>query len=87
MPLTVVRSDSNSALWGTCVARFLDEVAESAGATEHAAHLWLTHRAQRDRLLEEAEVAASDSRDAVGRGPSAALEPVTHRQVQWPRYL
>ncbi len=55
MPLTVVRSASNASLWQACVSRFLDELGHSSNPTEHAAHLWLTHRAQRDLLLEAAE--------------------------------
>jgi len=55
MPLTVVRSESNAALWQTCVCRFLDELDGPSRRTEHPSHLWLAHRTQRDLLLEAAE--------------------------------
>ncbi len=55
MPLTVVRSDSNAALWQACVSRFLDELDEPSLIAQHPSHLWLAHRTQRDLLLEAAE--------------------------------
>jgi RecB family exonuclease len=55
MPLTLVRSDSNANLWQTCVSRFLDELGDARGGTEHESHLWVTHRTQRNLLLEAAE--------------------------------
>lgn len=56
MPLTLVRSRSNARLWGQCVDAFLPGNTGAAGtdATRHGAHLWLTHRTTRDRLLETA---------------------------------
>ncbi len=55
MPLTLVRSDSNANLWQTCVSRFLDELGEATGGTKYGSHLWVTHRTQRDLLLEAAK--------------------------------
>ena len=55
MPLTLVRSDSNANLWKACVGRFLDELGDARGGTEHGSHLWVTHRTQRNLLLEAAE--------------------------------
>lgn len=41
-------------LWNLCVERFLTDLVDGAGVTEHGAHLWLTQRSQRDLLLEAA---------------------------------
>jgi hypothetical protein len=54
MPLTVVRSHSNEALWGECRDRFLAEIGEERGPTGYASHLWIAHANQRDALFEEA---------------------------------
>ncbi|MDH3734363.1 MAG: hypothetical protein OEU54_12560, partial [Gemmatimonadota bacterium] len=55
MPLKLVRSDSNAALWRACSSRFLDELGLHAGPDEYPSHLWLAHRTQRDLLLDAAE--------------------------------
>lgn len=54
MPLRLVRSASNEALWNTCTDRFLSAVAASPGPSGHPAHLWITQRELRDSLLEMA---------------------------------
>ena len=54
MPLRLVRSTSNARLWEACVTAFLDEIGERRGPDGFPAHLWLTHRAQRDLLLDSA---------------------------------
>ncbi|MCG8468831.1 MAG: hypothetical protein MJB57_11595, partial [Gemmatimonadetes bacterium] len=55
MPLTVVRSDSNAALWRACASRFLDELESATDPIAHPTHLWIAHRTQRDLLLAAAE--------------------------------
>ena len=55
MPLRLVRSSSNARLWEACATAFLDEAGERRGPDGFPAHLWLTHRTQRDLLLETAE--------------------------------
>jgi hypothetical protein len=54
MPLSLIRSDSNAALWSACLSTFLDRAGQNAGPDGHTSFLWLTHRTQRDALLEEA---------------------------------
>ncbi len=54
MPLHLIRSESNSRLWEACASRFLDELGDRAGPDGFPTHLWLTHRTQRDLLLEAA---------------------------------
>lgn len=54
MPLRIVRSSSNVALWDACVARFLDALGAGIGPRGYPACIWLTHRIQRDRLYESA---------------------------------
>ena len=54
MPLHLVRSSSNADLWAACVGRVLDELDEHAGPDGYPSHLWLSHRTQRDLLLEAA---------------------------------
>ncbi len=54
MPLKLIRAPSTRTLWDTCVDRFLDEVGDNPGPSGFAAHLWVTHRNQRDLLLERA---------------------------------
>lgn len=41
-------------LYGRCVDRFLSAAANNPGPSGHRAHLWLTHRSQRDLLLDQA---------------------------------
>ncbi len=55
MPLELVRSASNDALWTACCSRFLNELGERGGPAGFPSHLWLVHRTQRDRLLAAAE--------------------------------
>ena len=52
MPLRLIRSDSNAALWSACSESFLDEVAGRTGPRDFPAYLLLSHRIQRDALLE-----------------------------------
>jgi RecB family exonuclease len=54
MPLQLIRSASNEALWDECVSRFLEEVEDHTGPLGYPTHLWVVHRAQRDRLYERA---------------------------------
>jgi hypothetical protein len=54
MPLTLVRSRSNEALWAECRDRFLAELADERGPTGFPSHLWIAHANQRDSLFEEA---------------------------------
>ena len=54
MPIRIVRSRSNLALWTACRDRFLDEIGEVRGPTGFASHIWLAHRLQRDALFEAA---------------------------------
>ena len=54
MPLTIVRSRSNEALWAECRDRFLAEIGEERGPTGYSSHLWIAHANQRDALFEEA---------------------------------
>ncbi len=54
MPLRLVRSNTNAALWTACSESFLDAVGDVSGPAEFPDFLLLTHRVQRDVLLEEA---------------------------------
>jgi len=54
MPLRLVRSHSSAALWTTCSEAFLEAVRDRPGPREHREFLLLTHRVQRDALLERA---------------------------------
>lgn len=54
MPIRIVRSDSNAALWAACRDRFLDEIEGVRGPEGFPSHLWLAHRLQRDALFEAA---------------------------------
>ncbi len=54
MPLQLIRSAASDPLWEDCVAHFLDESATHIGPTGYASHLWVVHRAQRDRLYARA---------------------------------
>jgi len=54
MPLRLIRSDSNAALWSACAEGFLDEVAGRTGPRDFPAYMLLSHRVQRDALLEMA---------------------------------
>ncbi len=54
MPLKLIRAPDIATLWDTCADRFLDAVGDNAGPSGFAAHLWVTHRNQRDLLLERA---------------------------------
>lgn len=51
MPLHLVRSGSNAALWSTCAGRFLDELGAHRGPGAYPTFLWLAHRSQRDSLF------------------------------------
>lgn len=51
MPLRLVRSHSNGALWRACSEAFLAAVRERPGPAGHPEFLLLTHRVQRDALL------------------------------------
>ncbi len=54
MPLTVIRSSSNEALWAECRNRFLAEIGDERGPSGYPSHLWIAHSNQRDALFEEA---------------------------------
>ena len=54
MPLRIVRSDSNAALWRACSGDFLDAVGDRPGPGGFTDFLLLSHRVQRDALLEGA---------------------------------
>jgi len=57
LPLQLVTAPDTHALWQRCLDAFLDDLeagAPARGRAAHAAHLWLTQRAQRDLLLEAA---------------------------------
>lgn len=54
MPIRIVRSGSNAALWAACRDRFLDEVDGVRGPGGFPSHVWLAHRLQRDALFEAA---------------------------------
>lgn len=54
MPLRLVRSTSSRTLWNACRDRFLDAALTNVGPDGHPAHIWITQRALRDSLLEEA---------------------------------
>ena len=54
MPLQLIRATDSRTLWDTCADRFLDEVGDNPGPSGFTAHLWITHRNQRDLLLERA---------------------------------
>lgn len=54
MPLRLVRSDTNAALWTACSESFLNAVGDVAGPTGYPDFLLLTHRVQRDVLMETA---------------------------------
>lgn len=55
MPLGLRLARSNDSLWRACVGDFLDELDGHSGPTGYGSYLWLTHRLQRDALLEAAE--------------------------------
>jgi RecB family exonuclease len=65
MPLTLIRSRSNSVLWSSCAEAFLDELGAHTGPAGYPSYLWIAHRNQRDSLLEL----------AVERGLKGWLEP------------
>lgn len=65
MPLSLVRSTSNGELWKACTEAFLEKASGHPGPADHPVFLWLTHRAQRDALLEV----------AVARGLQGWLDP------------
>jgi len=65
MPLHIVRASCNASLWAACADRFLAAAERNPGPTGHRAHLWLTHRNQRDLLFEQ----------AVRRGIAGWLKP------------
>lgn len=50
MPLRLVRSTSNAALWSACARRFLEMLDGHSGPREWPAQLWVAHRVQRDAL-------------------------------------
>jgi RecB family exonuclease len=54
MPLQLIRSAASEPLWEDCVGHFLDESGGHIGPTGYESHLWVVHRAQRDRLYERA---------------------------------
>jgi len=54
MPVRLIRSDSNSVLWAAFAESFLEATRGHPGPAGHAAFAWLTHRTQRDALLQEA---------------------------------
>lgn len=54
MPLRLVRSRRHEALWKACTEAFLGAVRGSPGPAGHPEFLLLTHRVQRDALLEAA---------------------------------
>lgn len=54
MPLTILTSADNPALWTRCVRSFLDELDGATGPERFPAHLWLTQRAHRDGMLDAA---------------------------------
>lgn len=54
MPLQLIRSASSDLLWDDCVTHFLGELGDHSGPTGFESHLWVVHRAQRDRLYESA---------------------------------
>ena len=57
MPLRLIRSDTNAALWTACSESFLDAVGELSGPSGYPDFLLLTHRVQRDVFLEQAALA------------------------------
>jgi hypothetical protein len=57
MPLRLVRSEANAALWTACSESFLDAVGDHPGPAGYPDFLLLTHRVQRDVLLERAAAA------------------------------
>ena len=57
MPLRLIRSDTNAALWTACSESFLDAVGGLSGPSGYPDFLLLTHRVQRDVLLEQAAAA------------------------------
>jgi len=67
MPLTIVRSKMNRALWESFLQRVLPPLMH-VGPTSHPARVWLTHRIQRDLLLEAAAM----------RGLKGWLNPPIH---------
>ncbi len=54
MPLRLIRSDTNTALWKACSESFLGAVSDLSGPAGYPDFLLLTHRVQRDVLLERA---------------------------------
>lgn len=75
MPLRLVRSDSNARLWEACADAFLDELGGARGPVGFPSHLWLSHRTQRDLLLETAG----------GRGLPGWLAPPFSFLSEFPR--
>ena len=51
MPLRLIRSDTNTALWKACSESFLGAVSDLSGPAGYPDFLLLTHRVQRDVLL------------------------------------
>ncbi len=54
MPVRLIRSDSNAALWEAFSGSFLGAIRDQPGPGGHPDYAWLTHRTQRDLLLETA---------------------------------
>jgi len=52
MPLRLTRAATLDALWHACASSFLDETSGGGSGNPWPAHLWLTHRNQRDALFE-----------------------------------
>ncbi len=50
MTMRIVSTGSTAALWDAFTGSFLDEIGGTTGPDGLAAHAWLTHRLQRDRL-------------------------------------
>ncbi|MBT8479671.1 MAG: hypothetical protein KJO06_12190, partial [Gemmatimonadetes bacterium] len=67
MPLRLVRSDTNAALWTACSESFLDAVGDVPGPAGYPDFLLLTHRVQRDVLWQT----------AAARGIQGWLDPPT----------
>lgn len=65
MPLRLIRSGTNAALWAACSESFLSAVGDRTGPSDFPDFLLLTHRVQRDALLEQ----------AVRRGVPGWLDP------------
>jgi hypothetical protein len=67
MALIAIVAQRSKDLWSAFLARSLGEIAQ-AGTLTHGSHIWLTHRLQRDHLLEE----------AARRGSKGWLNPPIH---------